>query len=169
MNRTASPSRDRHHDRNDLREKQLLEVLSLPGDLEDLIESFRRSNRSKDARTMTAAGQRSTNRSSIAVGNILVVSTEACKILCGDVLYHILNTLKEVGGCNPPFGKALRMVGCTHPTELGRPDENRPARFQSRSTAFDRPQAAPPSTSAARPTRILQPLNRSVSFRVFRG
>ena len=24
------------------------------------------------------------------------------------------------GGCNPPFGKALRPVGCTHPTGLGR-------------------------------------------------
>ena len=41
VNRTASPGSDRQHHRNDLREEQLLDVLSLPGDLEDLIESFR--------------------------------------------------------------------------------------------------------------------------------
>jgi hypothetical protein len=37
---TANARGDRQHQRNDLREEQLLDVLPLPGDLEDLIEPF---------------------------------------------------------------------------------------------------------------------------------
>src|SRR5271166_6916151 len=82
-----------------------------------------RSSRSRVARTITTAGQRSTNRSRIAVGNILVVSTEghAQDPLQRRVIPHTEHL--ERGGCVQPTARkhlphgGLRFAAPTlHPT-----------------------------------------------------